>query len=45
MTQFILASTSPRRKDLLDRLEIPFEIIPSSIEENYDKYWDVAQCY
>ena len=36
MPQFILASTSPRRKDLLDRLEIPFEIIPSSIEENYD---------
>ena len=36
MTQFILASTSPRRKDLLDRLEIPFEIIPSSIKENYD---------
>ena len=35
MAQFILASASPRRKELLNRLELPFEIIPSSVEENY----------
>ncbi len=36
MVQFILASASPRRKELLNRLELPFEIIPSSVEENYN---------
>jgi len=29
----ILASTSPRRKDLLDLLDIPFEIIPPTASE------------
>ena len=36
MAQFILASASPRRKELLNRLELLFEIIPSSVEENYN---------
>ena len=30
----ILASFSPRRRELLRMLEIPFEVIPSHIEEN-----------
>ena len=32
--KLILASSSPRRKELLSKLEYPFEIIPSGIEEN-----------
>lgn len=34
MTRIILASKSPRRKELLSLLNIPFEIIVSDIEEN-----------
>jgi septum formation protein len=30
---FVLASSSPRRKDLLGRLGIPFRIAPSAVEE------------
>lgn len=33
MNQIILASTSPRRKELLEKFEIPFEIRASNIEE------------
>lgn len=29
----VLASSSPRRKDLLARLEIPFEVVPSELPE------------
>ena len=32
--KLILASNSPRRKELLSKLEYPFEIIPSGVEEN-----------
>ena len=32
--KLILASSSPRRKELLSKLEYPFEIIPSGVEEN-----------
>ena len=32
--KLILASNSPRRKELLSKLPYPFEIIPSGIEEN-----------
>ena len=32
--KFILASNSPRRKELLSKLSYPFEIIPSNVEEN-----------
>ena len=35
MTQFILASQSPRRKTLLEWAELPFEIIVSEANENY----------
>ena len=35
MTSFILASASPRRKDLLQLAEIPFEIIVSATDESY----------
>ena len=35
MAQLILASASPRRKKLLNRLELLFKIVPSSVEENY----------
>ena len=32
--KLILASNSPRRKELLSKLDYPFEIIPSGVEEN-----------
>jgi septum formation protein len=35
MTSFILASASPRRKDLLQLAEIPFEIIVSATDESF----------
>ncbi len=34
MRNIILASSSPRRKDLLKQIKLPFEIIPSEIDEN-----------
>ncbi|ACL76893.1 Maf family protein [Ruminiclostridium cellulolyticum] len=34
MRNIVLASSSPRRKDLLEQIKLPFEIIPSDIEEN-----------
>ncbi len=36
MTDLILASASPRRKELLDRLGVSFEIIPAEVEEDND---------
>ncbi|WP_062355459.1 Maf family protein [Bacillus kwashiorkori] len=36
MARLILASSSPRRKELLERLNIPFEIIVSDTEERID---------
>lgn len=36
MAKFILASNSPRRRALLDLLEIPFEVIVPNIEEHLD---------
>lgn len=36
MTRLILASNSPRRKELLKDLGYPFEIIPSNINEEID---------
>ena len=35
--RYILASASPRRKELLEKIGIPFEIFPSSIEEKITK--------
>lgn len=33
---FILASASPRRRDLLSRLGVPFDVIPARIDERLD---------
>ena len=33
MTRLILASTSPSRKTLLERLKIPFETIAPNVDE------------
>lgn len=37
MQTLILASSSPRRKELLENLQLPFEISSSNIDETYDK--------
>lgn len=37
MKQLILASASPRRRDLLTQIGLEFEIIPSTVEENIDE--------
>ena len=37
LTDLILASRSPRRRDLLQRLGVPFSIIPSSLEETFSE--------
>ncbi|MGN7939656.1 Maf family protein [Virgibacillus sp. 6R] len=36
-TNLILASASPRRKELLELLQIPFKVIPSEVEEKVDE--------
>ncbi|NLB40664.1 MAG: septum formation inhibitor Maf [Clostridiales bacterium] len=36
MKKLILASASPRRKELLDQVGIKYEVIPSSVEEHID---------
>ena len=36
----ILASASPRRKELFKRLGVPFEVLPSRIKETLPKYSD-----
>ena len=36
MKTIILASASPRRKKLLQQLNLPFEVHPSPVDENYD---------
>lgn len=33
MKNIVLASNSPRRKDILSRYKIPFKVVPSNIEE------------
>lgn len=43
MTRVILASKSPRRKQLMELLKIPFEIIVSDIEENIDYNNDLVK--
>ncbi|XP_041463028.1 probable bifunctional dTTP/UTP pyrophosphatase/methyltransferase protein [Lytechinus variegatus] len=35
--RIVLASGSPRRKDILARIGLTFEVIPSTFEENLDK--------
>ncbi len=44
----ILASASPRRKQLLDMIDIDFEVIPSSVHEDFNidlKHEDFVQHY
>ena len=36
MSRLILASASPRRKELLSLLRIPFEVVPSEVDESGD---------
>lgn len=38
-TKFILASGSPRRKELLENLDLEFEVIPSEIDEDMFEDW------
>jgi len=45
MKSIILASASPRRKELLEKLGLEFEVVPSDFEENInsaDKPFDLA---
>ncbi len=37
MGKIILASSSPRRADILTKIKMDFEVIPSSYEEKHDK--------
>ena len=41
--RIVLASTSPRRKELLEKLDIPFEIITKDTEEIFDNNKDVYE--
>lgn len=41
--RFILASASPRRKELLLDMHIPFDVLPSSNEEHFDSTLPVEQ--
>lgn len=34
MKPLVLASASPRRRELLNRLQIPFQVVPSSVQES-----------
>ncbi|HSW89872.1 MAG TPA: nucleoside triphosphate pyrophosphatase [Patescibacteria group bacterium] len=40
MNNLILASTSPRRKELLEFLGVPFEVVPSPFEEDRVRFED-----
>ncbi|MGE8206080.1 Maf family protein [Heyndrickxia sp. NPDC080065] len=37
MTDLILASSSPRRKELLAKLQIPFSVVTSKVDENFSQ--------
>ncbi|WP_019638281.1 Maf family protein [Paenibacillus fonticola] len=39
----VLASTSPRRRELLASLHIPFEVIPSDADESTPSHWTPEQ--
>lgn len=43
MTRIILASKSPRRRELLELLKVPFEIIVSDIDEQIDHNNDLVK--
>lgn len=40
MKNIILASASPRRKDIFEKFGVKFQIIPSTIDEQYDIFDD-----
>ncbi|TXC90096.1 septum formation inhibitor Maf [Metabacillus litoralis] len=42
-SNLILASASPRRKELLELLQLPFEVIPSLVEEVMDEELQPAE--
>jgi septum formation protein len=37
LRRIILASTSPRRRELIASLAIPFEVVPSHTDESYEE--------
>ncbi|WP_428909273.1 Maf family protein [Niallia sp. Krafla_26] len=39
MQDLILASSSPRRKELLENLQLTFQTVSSDVDENYDPNW------
>jgi len=41
MKKIILASSSPRRMELLDRMGIPYEVFPADIDESYPHDIDI----
>ncbi|MDQ0049838.1 septum formation protein [Paenibacillus polymyxa] len=41
--RIILASTSPRRKELLEFLRLPFEVVPSHADESTPESWTPQQ--
>ena len=43
MTRMILASKSPRRRELMELLKIPFEVIVSDIDEQIDYNNDLVK--
>ncbi|CAM3083844.1 Maf family protein [Paenibacillus sediminis] len=43
LNQLILASTSPRRQELIASLQIPFTIVPSHVDEDTPSDWTPEQ--
>ena len=41
--KIILASASPRRKDILEMLKIPFEVVPSDADEEIETELDAGE--
>jgi septum formation protein len=35
----ILASGSPRRRDILQQLGVPFVVLPSAVDEQIEPHW------
>lgn len=43
MQTLILASSSPRRKELLQNLRLTFQILSSEVDESYDPKWSPSE--
>ncbi|WP_445664819.1 Maf family protein [Fodinibius sp. AD559] len=43
METIILASGSPRRKKLLQKIGVPFEVHSSEVNEDYESHWSPSQ--